>query len=61
MGEMEALLSTKCIFLQPMLLKVRTCVVPQEYLRSEIPSRPLATFQIIGKHEKRRSYLNFNV
>ena len=33
-------------------LKVRKCAVPPEYLRSEISSRALATFQNIGKARK---------
>jgi len=30
-------------------VKVRNCAVPPNHLRSEISSRALATFQIIGK------------
>jgi len=49
MGEKEALLPTKCIFCNNAPTIVRKCAVPPDHLRSEISSRTLATFQIIGK------------
>jgi len=51
MSEKEA--ANKMHFLQPMLpLMMRKGAVLPDHLRSEISSRVLATFQIIGKARK---------
>jgi len=55
MSEKEALLPTKRIFCnQCSLLR---CAVPPDHLSSEISSRVLATFQIIGKARKQAAIL----
>ena len=57
-SEKWALLSTKRFFLTNVPLQImRKCAVPvpPDHLRSEISSRVLATFQIIGEARKQEA------